>query len=75
MRPVEDKIVALLREGMMCPVAKVAGRCREILELEKALFTFVRRMSLVPVGALTAKERRGRLAEKMGSQTLAQIGQ
>lgn len=48
MRPVQDKIVALLREGMVCPVAKVAGRCREILELEKALFTFVHQEGVEP---------------------------
>jgi transposase len=48
MRPIERKIVALLRQGMLCPVAKVAGRCREILELEQALFTFVRHQGVEP---------------------------
>lgn len=48
MRPIERKIVALLREGMVCPVAKVAGRCREILKLEQALFTFVRQEGVEP---------------------------
>jgi transposase len=33
-------IVARLQEGALCPVRAVAGRCREILELEPALWTF-----------------------------------
>jgi transposase len=33
-------VVARLREGTACPVQIVAGRCREILELEPALWTF-----------------------------------
>jgi transposase len=33
-------VVARLREGTACPVQAVAGRCREILELEPALWTF-----------------------------------
>jgi transposase len=30
-----------LRDGLSCPVQRVAGRCREILTLEPALWTFV----------------------------------
>jgi transposase len=33
-------VVAQLREGTSCPAQAVAGRCREILELEPALWTF-----------------------------------
>lgn len=33
-------VVSRLREGAACPVQAVAGRCREILELEPALWTF-----------------------------------
>lgn len=33
-------ILTRLREGAQCGVAKVAGRCREILELEPAMWTF-----------------------------------
>jgi transposase len=33
-------VVARLQEGAACPVQAVAGRCREILELEPALWTF-----------------------------------
>jgi transposase len=35
-----EHVVARLREGAACPVRAVAGRCREILELEPALWTF-----------------------------------
>ena len=34
-------VVARLREGTGCSTRAVAGRCREILELEPALWTFV----------------------------------
>src|SRR5258708_4419744 len=33
-------VVARLQEGAACPVKAVAGRCREILEVEPALWTF-----------------------------------
>lgn len=42
MRKVERRILELLRQGAACGVPKVAGRCREILKLQQALFTFVR---------------------------------
>lgn len=42
MRPVERHIVALLEGGQRCARQAVAGRCREILKLKEALFTFVR---------------------------------
>jgi transposase len=35
-----EPVVARLREGAACPAKAVAGRCREILELEPALWTF-----------------------------------
>ena len=35
-----EHVVARLREGAACSVQAVAGRCREILELEPALWTF-----------------------------------
>jgi transposase len=34
-------VVTHLRGGVSCPVQRIAGRCREILELEPALWTFV----------------------------------
>ena len=41
MRPVRGKILVLLRQGSRGAVPKVAGRCREILKWQGALFTFV----------------------------------
>jgi transposase len=35
-------VVAWLQEGAACPVEAVAGRCREILKLEPALWTFAK---------------------------------
>jgi transposase len=38
--PLRAHVVAWLHEGAACPVNVVAGRCREILALEPALWTF-----------------------------------
>jgi transposase len=39
-KPLREHVVARLQEGATCPVRAIAGRCREILELEPALWTF-----------------------------------
>jgi len=39
-KPLRKHVVACLRKGTACPVQAIAGRCREILELEPALWTF-----------------------------------
>lgn len=41
MRPVEAQILLLLGEGTRLSSTKVAGKCRSILSLKSALFTFV----------------------------------
>ena len=41
MTPLRQYVVMHLHAGMSCPVQRVAGRCREILALEPALWTFV----------------------------------
>lgn len=41
MERLRTHVVARLHEGTECSVRAVAGRCREILELEPALWTFV----------------------------------
>jgi transposase len=41
MMPLRQYVVMHLRAGMSCPAQRVAGRCREILTLEPALWTFV----------------------------------
>ena len=38
--PLRVHVMARLQEGAACPVRAVAGRCREILELSPALWTF-----------------------------------
>ena len=48
MRAIERRIVRLLRRGATSGLRRVAGRCREILKLEGALFTFVRRTDVEP---------------------------
>lgn len=42
MEPLRTHVVARLREGASAAERAIAGRCREILELEPALWTFVR---------------------------------
>jgi transposase len=48
MRPVQQRILHLLAEGERCGAPKVAGRCKEILKLQSALFTFVRMPGVEP---------------------------
>lgn len=48
MLPVEQRIVALLEGGQRCARQAVAGRCKEILKLKEALFTFVRIKGVEP---------------------------
>ena len=46
--PLKKQVVAWLYEGVSCGVPKVAGRCREILALEPALWTFVHEEGVEP---------------------------
>ena len=48
MRPIRREILRLLRSGVDSSSAKVATKCREILKLEAALFTFVRVVGVEP---------------------------
>jgi transposase len=41
MIPLRQQVVAWLEEGQSCSIGAVAGRCREIMQLEPALWTFV----------------------------------
>ena len=43
-----EHVVARLQDGRSCSIAKVAGRCREILALEPALWTFVHTENVEP---------------------------
>lgn len=46
--PLKQQVVAWLHEGESCGVPKVAGRCREILTVESALWTFVHEEGVEP---------------------------
>lgn len=48
MRPIQRKVERLLRRGEACSIPKVAGRCKRILKLEKAMWTFVRIEGIEP---------------------------
>ena len=47
-RPIQREILDLLREGIHCPSKKVAGMCREILEAQYSLFTFIAHEGVEP---------------------------
>jgi transposase len=48
MTPLRLHVIAWLQVGQSCSIQKVAGRCREILELEPALWTFVHTEGIEP---------------------------
>ena len=48
MRPIQRKVGLLLRQGQACSIRKVAGRCKRILKLEAAMWTFVRVEGIEP---------------------------
>lgn len=48
MTPLRQQVVAWLQDGQSCSVRRVAGRCREILALEPALWTFVHTEGIEP---------------------------
>jgi transposase len=48
MRPIQRKVGLFLRRGEACSIKKVAGRCKRILKLEQAMWTFVRVEGIEP---------------------------
>lgn len=67
MRPIRSEVIALLREGSLCGVQKIAGRCREILKLEDALFTFVRAAGVEPTNNIAERAVRPAVLWRKGS--------
>ena len=66
MRPIRREILRLLRSGVDSSSAKVATKCREILKLEAALFTFVRVVGVEPTNNVATRgSSRSPLAERM----------
>ena len=67
MRPIRREIIELLRRGSACSSAKVAGMCREILDLEGALFTFVRVVGVDPTNNAAERAVRPAVLWRNGS--------
>ena len=67
MGPLSGEIVELLRAGSRCDAPKVAGRCREILKLEGALFTFVRVAGVEPTNNIAERALRPAVLWRKGS--------
>lgn len=66
-RPVRRETLALLREASRSMVKGVAGRCREILKLQGALFTFVRRLGVEPTNNVAERAVRPAVLWRKGS--------
>ena len=67
MRPVRGEILDRLREGSQCDAPKVAGRCREILKLQEALFTFVSVAGVEPTNNVAERAIRPAVLWRKGS--------
>ena len=67
MRPIRREILDLLRHGSSCSSSKVAGMCREICELEGALFTFVRLTGVDPTNNAAERAVRPAVLWRKGS--------
>ena len=67
MRPIRSEVLDLLRQGSLCGVQKVTGRCREILKLEGALFTFVRMTGVEPTNNVAERTVRPAVLWRKGS--------
>lgn len=67
MVPLSGEMLDLLREGGRCDAPTVAGRCREILKLEGALFTFVRVAGVEPTNNTAERAIRPAVLWRKGS--------
>jgi len=67
MGPIRGEVLELLREGSLCGVPKIAGRCREILKLQAALFTFVRVVGVEPTNNIAERAIRPAVLWRKGS--------
>ncbi|MGV1015460.1 MAG: IS66 family transposase, partial [Methyloceanibacter sp.] len=65
--PVRGEMLDRLREGSRGDAAKVAGRCREILKLQGALFTFVRVAGVEPTNNVAQRAIRPAVLWRKGS--------
>ena len=67
MTPLSGEILLLLRQGSQCDAPQVAGRCREILKLEGALFTYVRVAGVEPTNNVAERAIRPAVLWRKGS--------
>jgi len=75
MKPVQQKVGELLRQGSACAHNKTAGTCRDILKREEALWTFVHVEGIEPTNNLGERQvRHGVLWRKMCFGTQSESG-
>lgn len=75
MKPVQQQVGELLRQGTTCDHPKTAGSCRDILKREAALWTFVRIPGLEPTNNLAEQQvRHGVLWRKVSFGTQSDAG-
>lgn len=67
MGPLMERMEALLEEGAGCGHKKTAGRCRKILELRAALWTFVRVEGVEPTNNAAERALRPAVLWRKGS--------
>jgi transposase len=75
MKPVQQKVGQLLRQGTACAHDKTAGTCRDILKREEALWTFVRVEGVEPTNNLGERQvRHGVIWRKICFGTQSEAG-
>lgn len=75
MSPVRGRVNELLRQGERCAHPKTASTCREILKIEAALWTFVRKEGVEPTNNAAERAlRHGVLWRKNSFGTQSQAG-
>lgn len=75
MKPVQQKVGELLRQGAACTHDKTAGTCRDILKREAALWSFVHIQGVEPTNNLGERQiRHGVLWRKMCFGTQSEAG-
>jgi len=67
MRPLMERVEALLEEGAASAHKKTAGKCRKMLELRPALWTFVRREGVEPTNNAAERALRPAVLWRKGS--------
>lgn len=58
MKPIREKVEALLMEGTLCKNTKTKGMCKQILKVKQALWTFVDRAGVEPTNNLAEQTLR-----------------